>query len=50
MTVTRAGPIVEQECDISVGHLYKWTLRGVNSEAGDSGEASTEPKQVYSGC
>jgi hypothetical protein len=32
MTVTRAGPIVEQESDISVCHLYKWTLRGVNRQ------------------
>ena len=32
MTVIRAWPIVESECDISVGHLYKWTLRGVNRQ------------------
>ena len=32
MTVTQALPIVEYEYDISVGHLYKWTLRGVNRQ------------------
>jgi hypothetical protein len=31
MTSTRTGPIVE-EYDISVGHLYKWTLRGVSRQ------------------
>ena len=32
MTVIRAWPIVEYECDISVGRVYKWTLRGVNRQ------------------